>query len=127
MRLLAVITGCYGFAGVALGAFGAHGLRDKVAPHLFDVWQTAVQYQMFHVLALLAVLMMAVQQPENRKLRVAAALFVIGICIFSGSLYALVLTGITVLGAITPVGGVLLLLGWLVLILGLVSFVSSGR
>ena len=127
MKTLAIFTGIGGFLGVALGAFGAHGLRGHVEPQLLSVWQTAVQYQMFHILALLAVLMMAVRQPGNRKLPVAGSLFVAGIMLFSGSLYALVLSGIKWLGMITPVGGVLLLLGWLVFSFGLVAFVANEK
>lgn len=106
------------FVAVAAGAFGAHALKSVLAPDLLAVWHTAVQYQAWHALALLAVgLRMTrgvapVQRPDSR-LRAAAWLFVIGIVIFSGSLYLLALTGERRLGAVTPLGGVAFLAGWL--------------
>ncbi|MCB1666819.1 MAG: DUF423 domain-containing protein [Porticoccaceae bacterium] len=127
MKLLAIFTGISGFLGVALGAFGAHALRGHVEPQLLSVWQTAVQYQMFHVLALLAVLIMMARQPRANKLYLVGSLFSAGIIVFSGSLYVLVLTGIKQLGMITPIGGVLLLLGWLVFVFALVAFTDAER
>lgn len=127
MKTIAICAGIGGFLGVAFGAFGAHAIRDYVDPHLLSVWQTAVQYHLFHCLVLLVVVAMAVQQPDNRSLRVAGGLFVAGTVLFSGSLYGLVLSGIKLLGMVTPIGGVLLLAGWLVLSFGLVKFVASGR
>jgi uncharacterized membrane protein YgdD (TMEM256/DUF423 family) len=106
------------FAAVAAGAFGAHALKSALRPDLLAVWHTAVQYQAWHALALLAVgLLMArsaslPDRPDSR-LRAAAWLFLIGIVIFSGSLYLLALTGERRLGAVTPLGGVAFLAGWL--------------
>ena len=100
-----------GGVGVALGAFGAHGLRGRLTPDMLAVFETGVRYHMYHALALLLV---AAVMPriEGRALVVAGWSFFTGIVIFSGSLYALALTGVTTLGAITPIGGVAFLLGW---------------
>ena len=114
MKILAVITAISGFIGVVFGAFGTHGLRGTVEPELLSVWQTAMQYQMFHVLVLLSIIIAGSRQ-SNRLLTISGWLFVAGTVLFSGSLYALVITGIKSLGMVTPFGGVLFLLGWLVL------------
>lgn len=103
---------------VALGAFGAHGLRARVPAELITIWQTAVQYHAWHALALLAVGFLMLHLPASRAVRIAAVLFLAGIAIFSGSLYALVLTGVRWLGAITPIGGVAFIAGWGVLAWG---------
>lgn len=99
---------------VALGAFAAHGLKTRLDTHMLEVWQTGVHYQMFHALALLLVALWAWQQP-GRLLNVAGGLFILGTVLFSGSLYTLALTGIRWLGAITPLGGLCFLVGWLLL------------
>ncbi|HEX4881656.1 MAG TPA: DUF423 domain-containing protein [Porticoccaceae bacterium] len=115
-----------GFSGVALGAFGAHGLRGLVAPEQLAVWRTAVEYQMFHALALLALAAApAIDGHATGRLRCGSIAcgsfaggsfvsgsFVLGILLFSGSLYLLVLSGMAWLGAITPLGGLCLLAGW---------------
>ena len=104
--------GCiFGFLGVAAGAFGAHALRTRVPPDLLAVFETGARYQMYHALALLAVGLAAARVP-SRALRAAGWLFAAGIVVFSGSLYALALTGVRVLGAITPLGGLCFLAGW---------------
>ena len=99
---------------VALGAFGAHGLRNTLSPEDLVTFETGARYQMYHALALLAVAW-AYARWEAPLVQVAGWLFVIGIVIFSGSLYALVLSGQRWLGAVTPLGGVALLAAWLVL------------
>ena len=99
---------------VALGAFGAHGLRDTLSPEDLATFEMGARYQMYHALALLAVAW-AYARWEAPLVQVAGWLFVIGILIFSGSLYALVLTGQRWLGAVTPLGGVALLAAWVVL------------
>lgn len=104
-----------GFLAVGLGAFGAHGLKDRLGPDLMAVYQTAVQYHFFHTLALLAVGLMIQQGWQHPALKVSAWLFALGIVVFSGSLYALAITNIRVLGAITPIGGVMFLIAWLCL------------
>ena len=100
---------------VALGAFGAHGLRNTLSPEDLTTFETGARYQMYHALALLAV-GWAYARWEAPLVQVVGWLFVIGILIFSGSLYALVLTGQRWLGALTPLGGVALLAAWLVLV-----------
>lgn len=97
--------------GVAAGAFGAHALGDRLPPDLLDVFETAVRYHLVHALALLVV-GLAVELRPHRLWDVAAWLFAGGILIFGGSLYALALTGVRWLGAITPIGGVCFLAGW---------------
>jgi uncharacterized membrane protein YgdD (TMEM256/DUF423 family) len=99
------------FIGVAAGAFGAHGLKLRVSPDQLAVFETAVRYQLVHALALLAVTWAAARFP-GRATTLAALFFILGTVLFSGSLYAMVLTGVRGLGVITPVGGVALLAGW---------------
>ena len=111
-----MIAAISGFLVVALGAFGAHGLKEKISADLLAVYQTGVLYQMFHTLALLTVALLLMQQPQLGALSWSGWLFVAGIVIFSGSLYLLALTGVRVLGAITPIGGVAFLGGWFCLI-----------
>jgi uncharacterized membrane protein YgdD (TMEM256/DUF423 family) len=105
-----------GAAGVALGAFGAHGLKTRVGVELLVVFETAVRYHLIHALAIIAVAWSADRWPGTVT-DTAGWLFVFGILIFSGSLYILVLTGQRWLGAITPVGGVALIAGWCTLAL----------
>jgi uncharacterized membrane protein YgdD (TMEM256/DUF423 family) len=113
LRLSAVL----GFLGVALGAFGAHGLKSRVGPEMVEVWKTGVLYHLFHVLALLAVALAGERIGWRRPV---AALFTVGIVIFSGSLYVLTLSGKGWLGAVTPLGGVAFLAGW-------AAMAASGR
>lgn len=106
------ILGCgalYGFLGVALGAFAAHGLR--LDPALGHVFETAVRYQLYHALVILILPLLAQSYPHS-KWHSAALNFVTGVFIFSGSLYLLALTGMRQWGAVTPLGGLLLLAGW---------------
>ena len=110
--------GClFGFVGVGAGAFGAHALRARVPADLLAVFETGARYQMYHALALLAVALVASRAPSG-AVHTAGWLFVAGIVIFSGSLYALALSGVRVLGAITPIGGVCFLAGWIALAIG---------
>ena len=102
------------FVAVAAGAFGAHALRGSLTPELHDVFETAARYQMYHALGLLAVGWIAGESP-TRTAGVAGLLFVAGTILFSGSLYAMSLSGARWFGAITPIGGVALLGGWLAL------------
>ena len=102
------------FIGVTAGAFGAHGLKQMLSADMLAVWQTAVTYQMVHGLGMLALGIM-LQQQDNALLRKAAWAMLAGVIIFSGSLYALALTGVRILGAITPIGGVGFLAGWAML------------
>ncbi len=104
------ISGVLGFLGVALGAFGAHALKAKVSPEMLAVWHTGVLYHLIHALVLLALALYA--KATGVDIRWGARFFAVGILLFSGSLYALTLSGIRPLGAITPLGGAAFLLGW---------------
>jgi uncharacterized membrane protein YgdD (TMEM256/DUF423 family) len=115
-RIFAALGAASGFVGVAAGAFGAHGLKARLTPELLAVFDTAARYQMIHALALLAVAW-AIGRWPGRAAVASGWCFVAGTLIFSGSLYLLALTGVRGLGAITPVGGVLFLCGWLLLAL----------
>jgi uncharacterized membrane protein YgdD (TMEM256/DUF423 family) len=99
------------FIGVALGAFGAHGLRGRLSPEMLNVFEVGVRYEMYHALAILIVAL-ARARFEGPLIVAAGWLFTAGIVFFSGSLYLLALTGTTIFGAVTPIGGVLFLLGW---------------
>jgi uncharacterized membrane protein YgdD (TMEM256/DUF423 family) len=105
-----------GFISVAAGAFGAHGLKNHVDPALLPIWHTAVLYQLIHTLALLMLVGLAAHV-NRHALRWTSRLFTAGIVIFSGSLYVLVLSNVKWLGAITPIGGLCFLAGWLCLAL----------
>jgi uncharacterized membrane protein YgdD (TMEM256/DUF423 family) len=107
-------------AGVILGAFGAHSLRDRLGPQMLAVFETGVRYQMFHALALLAAGLAASRWGATGGPLFATAgwLFAAGTILFSGSLYVLTLTGIRWFGAITPLGGVSFIAGWILLLMG---------
>jgi uncharacterized membrane protein YgdD (TMEM256/DUF423 family) len=107
-----LVAAVLGFLGVAFGAFGAHGLRERLSPEMLAVFEIGVRYQMYHVFALFAVAAAIAHFGRARLLLIAGWSFAAGVLIFSGSLYAVALTGTGVLGAITPIGGVGLLLGW---------------
>ncbi len=98
--------------GVALGAFGAHGLRDRLSADLLATFETGVRYQVYHALALLAVAWAVTRWPASRLPPIAGWLFVAGTVLFSGSLYLLAVTGVRLFGAITPFGGVAFIAGW---------------
>jgi uncharacterized membrane protein YgdD (TMEM256/DUF423 family) len=99
--------------GVALGAFGAHGLKDRLSPEMLEIYHTAVEYQFYHSLALILLgLFVARTAPVPTAASAAAWAFVLGIVLFSGSLYVLTLTGTKWLGAVTPLGGLAFLVGW---------------
>jgi uncharacterized membrane protein YgdD (TMEM256/DUF423 family) len=113
-RSTLVIAALLGALAVALGAFAAHGLQTLLSERLLQVFQIGVQYQFYHVFALLLTGLLQ-QRRDSRGLRLAAVLFLLGILIFSGSLYVLALSGVHWLGAITPLGGSAFIAGWLVL------------
>ena len=120
-----IIAGAVNAAiAVAFGAFGAHALKEKLSEHYLAIWETAVQYQMFHALALLAIgiLMSPSLFGSMTQLSWAGYLILAGIIIFSGSLYVLSLSGIGILGAVTPIGGVAFIAGWIMLIVAAVKF-----
>jgi len=106
-----------GFAGVGLGAFAAHGLKGRLSPEMLAVFETAVRYQMYHAFALMAAAG-GWARWRRREFTLAGALFIIGILLFSGSLYGLALSGPRWLGPVTPVGGLAFLAGWLALGVG---------
>lgn len=113
-RLFVVLGAVSAFIGVGAGAFGAHALKARLAPDLLAVFDTASRYQLIHALALLAVGWACHRWPASR-VHWAGWCFVAGTVLFSGSLYALALTGVRALGAITPFGGVAFLAGWALL------------
>jgi uncharacterized membrane protein YgdD (TMEM256/DUF423 family) len=104
------------FMAVAAGAFGAHALRGRLTPDQLAIFETGARYQMYHALALLAVAWAAVRWPSG-AIQAAGWLFLAGTVLFCGSLYALALTGVRWLGAITPLGGVAFLVGWALLVI----------
>ena len=112
-RQLAILAALNMFVAVATGAFGAHGLRHLVDAELLATWQTAVQYHQVHALGLFAVAWLRQRHPADTLLPTAGWLMFIGIVLFSGSLYALTLTGTHWLGVITPLGGAAFLLAWI--------------
>lgn len=109
--------GLNGFLAVALGAFGAHSLKERLeALNTLTVWQTASHYHLIHAVALLVVALLSTNLAQTRWVSKIGWLFVGGILIFSGSLYALALTGAKILGAITPLGGLCFLAGWILIL-----------
>ena len=120
-RFALLASGCSGFLAVALGAFGAHGLKSRLEPladgaKRLEWWTTAAHYQVVHALALglvaYLVATVAARGGSSTPLQIAAISFVVGTVLFSGSLYLMTLTGIRALGAITPLGGLAFLVGW---------------
>ena len=114
--LFLILAGANGFLAVALGAFAAHALRDRLSLEMLAVFQTGVQYHMTHALALFGIGLLSLHFPNAVLPRVSGYLFLGGILLFSGSLYLLSVTGIRWLGAITPFGGVAFLTAWACLI-----------
>ncbi len=117
MQTFIILGAINGFLAVALGAFGAHGLEGKISAKMIETWQTGVTYQMFHAGGLFVVAFLADKLGGNAMLNWSGWLMLIGIILFSGSLYVLSTSGIKVLGAITPFGGVAFLAGWVLLAL----------
>jgi uncharacterized membrane protein YgdD (TMEM256/DUF423 family) len=114
-RTFLLVGAVAGFIGVMLGAFGAHALRSRLSPDMLAVFETGVRYQMYHAFAVLIVALAAARF-DGWMIRAAGWSFTAGIVLFSGSLYALTMTGVTSLGAITPLGGLAFLAGWALLI-----------
>ena len=127
-RMFLTLGALSGLIAVALGAFAAHALQARLGPQLLGTFETGVRYQMYHALALLAVGLLAERRP-GRLLDASGILFLAGTLLFSGSLYALCLTGTRWLGAITPLGGLALLAGWLCFAAAAISSCrpSAGR
>ena len=114
LRVFLMLAAFFGFTGVALGAFAAHGLKDRLSEQYLAIFHTGVTYQLVHALALFGVALLATQL-QSRLVTWAGVCFALGIVLFSGSLYVLTLTGISKLGMITPIGGLGFLAGWLCL------------
>jgi len=118
-RFFLIIGAVSASIGVATGAFGAHALRARLDPRQLEVWDTASRYQLYHALALIAAAWVVSRWPGSLA-NASGWLFLAGTLLFSGSLYALTLSGVRALGAITPIGGVCLIAGWLCLALAAV-------
>lgn len=126
IKLYVSVAATFGLLAVVLGAFAAHGLKGKLDAGALAAFQTGVQYQMTHALAILLVVLIYKQWPNPAMLWVCA-LFVAGIVLFSGSIYGLTLTGAKWLGPITPIGGVCMIAGWGLLLYGILkSGVGQG-
>ncbi|WCF06936.1 DUF423 domain-containing protein [Paenibacillus thiaminolyticus] len=117
LRRYAMIGSLNMLLSVALGAFGAHIMQARLTPERMATYETAVQYHMAHALGLILIAILADKLPDQKKVQWSARLLFTGMIIFSGSLYLLCFTGFSMLGAITPIGGVAFLIGWLMLAL----------
>lgn len=111
-KLTLLLAALSGLLAVALGAFGAHALRARLDDYALRVYETGVQYQFYHALALFGVALLMLRAPGSSLLHSSAWLFLVGSVVFSGSLYLLALTGVRWLGAITPLGGLAFIAGW---------------
>lgn len=114
LRGFLMLAAFFGFTGVALGAFAAHGLKNRLTPEYLTIFHTGVTYQLVHTLALFGVALLATQI-QGRLITWAGLSFTVGIVLFSGSLYLLTMTGISKLGIVTPFGGLAFLVGWICL------------
>lgn len=115
-RLFFILASLSAFLGVALGAFAAHVLRNRLAPEMFNIFEVGVRYQIYHAFALFVVVWASARW-ETGNFSISGWMFIFGTVLFSGSLYILSLSGMRWLGAITPVGGLCFLLGWFFLAL----------
>ncbi|MCM3116221.1 DUF423 domain-containing protein [Neobacillus sp. MER 74] len=122
MKAFIIVGAINAFIAVALGAFGAHGLKDKLDAYYLDIWKTGVTYQMFHAIGMLIVgLLIGKIATASPQFTWSGWLMLAGIIFFSGSLYVLSLTKIGILGAITPIGGVCFLAAWILIVVGAVK------
>lgn len=121
-RLFILIASLLGATGVACGAYASHGLSNWASPQQIELFSTAVTYQLFHAITLFAVCILSLFY-RSRILLISQCFFALGVVFFSGSLYWYVLSGVKLLGAITPIGGLLLILAWL--LLGLSVFIKK--
>ena len=110
-KIFISMSAILGLLGVALGAFGSHGLKEKLSADMMSVYQTGSHYHLIHALALLGIGILA-RQMDATAIKVAGIAMIFGIFVFSGSLYALAISGVRILGAITPIGGVGFMIGW---------------
>lgn len=113
LKIFMILGSLNAFLAVALGAFGAHGLKDKLSSSMMATFQTGVQYHMIHALGLILIAILSDKFGGNALITWSGWMMVVGIVFFSGSLYALSNTGIKVLGAIAPIGGLAFLIGWI--------------
>ena len=107
--------------GICLGAFGAHALKSILDEHMLKIYNTGVQYQFYNTLGLFIATFIYALKPDSKKVFISLILIVVGMCIFSFSLYFLTILSIPILGAITPIGGSLLIIGWLTLAYGIIK------
>ena len=114
-KLFILLAAINGFLAVSLGAFAAHGLTSRLSEQMLATFQTGVQYHMYHALALLGIGALSLHYQESTLLKNSGLLLLAGMVVFSGSLYVLALSGIRWLGAVTPIGGVAFLVGWVML------------
>lgn len=121
-----MIAAISGLLAVAIGAFGAHGLKSRMAEDLMAVYQTGVQYHFYHTLALFMVGLLLLQYPQLGLLKWSGGLMIVGIVLFSGSLYGLAISGLRWLGAVTPLGGVAFIAAWLCLLLAVYRHVGES-
>jgi len=124
LRSFLMLAAFFGFTGVGLGAFAAHGLKSRLSPEYLAIFHTGVLYQLIHAVALLGVAVLAAQLP-GRMVTLAGYAFALGILLFSGSLYVLTLTGFSKLGIVTPFGGLAFLVGWA--LLGITAWRLGGN
>ena len=123
IRLFLAIAAICGGLSVAAGAFASHALKERLSDRALDIFETGVRYQMYHALALFLLALLLMQTATDSVLLTTAGIsFIVGILLFSGSLYVLSFTGVKVLGAITPLGGVAFLIGWGCLAIAALSF-----
>ena len=114
-KLFITLAALSGMLAVVFGAFGAHALKNKLDDYAMGVFETAVQYHFYHTLALLGVGLLALTLPDSSLLKSSGWLFTVGLVVFSGSLYVLSFTGLRWLGAVTPLGGLAFIAGWVCL------------
>ncbi|WP_129705514.1 DUF423 domain-containing protein [Priestia megaterium] len=122
MKLFLIIGAINAMLAVALGAFGAHGLEGKISEKYLEVWKTGVQYQMFHAMGLFVIAFLLSKFPQSSLLTASGWSMFAGIVLFSGSLYVLSTSGIKVLGAITPLGGVAFIVAWILIVVAAVKW-----
>ncbi|MCO4782333.1 MAG: DUF423 domain-containing protein [Candidatus Cloacimonetes bacterium] len=120
MKIFLIIGIVFCGLSVVLGAFGAHGLKSHLNEYAMALFQTGVQYQMSHGLALIGLVLFCGKSPSTKPLFIAGIAFVLGVLIFSGSLYAIALTGIKKLGMITPIGGLSFIVAWISFLYGVI-------
>ena len=115
-RIFLAIAAAFGGTSVILGAFASHALKDRLSERALEIWETGTKYQMYHALALILIALLLERLSNSPTfLVVAGYAFIAGVFLFSGSLYALSLSGIKILGAVTPLGGVAFITGWICL------------